>query len=231
MSKQPPQKSQREQTVADTGKPKSARRDILKAAAAIGLAAVGGSKASGQDCGPGNCGPGKSRPVRERAKTSNTWIKQRAIDDYRYSLRQYGGQLSSPIRELFLTAERKDMIHFGVVVIGSGYGASITAARISQALLPGHRMCMLERGKEWIPGTFPDTFPKVSGNSRAVLAGPTKGQVVQPLGLFNIMMNDEVNILSGNGLGGGSLINASIALRPHKEVFQRGTPIFFRGGR
>jgi cholesterol oxidase len=35
------------------------------------------------------------------------------------------------------------------------------------------------------------------------------------------MMNDEVNILSGNGLGGGSLINASITLRPNPKVFQQ----------
>jgi len=34
-------------------------------------------------------------------------------------------------------------------------------------------------------------------------------------------MNDEVNILGGNGLGGGSLINANVALRPHREVFQQ----------
>jgi len=53
------------------------------------------------------------------------------------------------------------------------------------------------------------------------LNGPTRGQVTKPLGLFNLMMNDEVNILTGNGLGGGSLINASIALRPHREVFEQ----------
>jgi len=35
------------------------------------------------------------------------------------------------------------------------------------------------------------------------------------------MFNDEVNILSGSGLGGGSLINASIALKPDAEVFHQ----------
>jgi cholesterol oxidase len=54
-----------------------------------------------------------------------------------------------------------------------------------------------------------------------MVSGPGKGKVNQPLGLMNMSMNDEVNILSGNGLGGGSLINASIALRPHPEVFEQ----------
>ena len=128
-----------------------------------------------------------------------TPLMQRAADDYRRSHARFGGQLSSPIRELFLTAKDENRIHFGVVVIGSGYGASITAAKLSQKLRDGNRICIVERGKEWIPGTYRDEFPKVLANSRSVLAGPTKGQLIQPLGLFNIQMNDEVNILSGNG--------------------------------
>ena len=159
--------------------------------------------------------------IGRRTKTSVTPLKQRAASDYRHSLQAYGGQLSNPIRDLFTTAKKQEKIHFGVVVVGSGYGASITAAKLSQKLRPDQRICMLERGKEWVPGTFPDTFANVSGDARAVLAGPTKGQVTNPLGLFNLQMNDEVNILTGNGLGGGSLINASIALRPDAEVFRQ----------
>ncbi|MEM9940879.1 MAG: GMC family oxidoreductase N-terminal domain-containing protein [Planctomycetota bacterium] len=198
------------------------RRTLLKSAVA-GLAA--GTLATGSESKADN----KLQVIRKRGQTCDTPIKQRAREDYHKSLAAYGGQLASPIRELFLTAEKKDCVHFGVIVVGSGYGASVAAARISQKLRPGHRICVLERGKEWIPGTFPDIFPKVAGNSRTILAGPTKGQLVNPLGLFNIMMNDEVNILSGNGLGGGSLINASIALRPHKEVFaQERWPVALR---
>ena len=192
------------------------RRSVLKTAAAATVGALASTKTAKAD------GPiGKLVQMGQRTQTCNTPLKQRAADDYRQSLQQYGGQLSNPIRELFLTAKNPDAIHFGVLVVGSGYGASITAARLSQKLRSDQRICMIERGKEWVPGTFPDTFANVSGNARSVLAGPTKGQMTQPLGLFNLMMNDEVNILSGNGLGGGSLINASIALRPHKEVFEQ----------
>lgn len=167
------------------------------------------------------------RPVKnlvqigQRTKSCDTPIKQRAADDYARSLCQYGGRLANPIRDLMLTARDENRMHFGVLVIGSGYGASITAAKLSSRLRADQRIGIIERGKEWVPGTFPDKFADVSGQARAVLAGPTKGQVVQPLGLFNLMMNDEVNVLSGNGLGGGSLVNASIALRPHPEVFMQ----------
>ena len=193
------------------------RRSALKSA--VSAAAVGmlASSQSAKADGP----IGKLVQIGKRTRTCDTPLKQRAASDYERSLQQYGGRLSNPISELFSTAENGDEIHYGVVVVGSGYGASITAARLSQKLGAGHRLCVIERGKEWTPGTFPDTFANVRGNARSVLAGPAKGQTVQPLGLFNLMMNDEINILSGSGLGGGSLINASIALRPHREVFEQ----------
>ena len=192
------------------------RRSILKAAVA-GAAGVAASATQTRADGPIK----NLVQIGKRTSSKQTPLKHQAMDDYRRSLAQYGGQLSNPIRELFLTAKKETQIHFGVVVIGSGYGASIAAAKLSQKLRPGVRMCMLERGKEWVPGTFPDAFKDVLANTRNVMSGPTKGQRVQPLGLFNIQFNDEVNILAGNGLGGGSLINASIALRPHREVFEQ----------
>ena len=41
------------------------------------------------------------------------------------------------------------------MVVGSGYGASIAASRCARA---GQMVCVLERGKEWLPGEFPETF-------------------------------------------------------------------------
>ncbi len=208
-------------------KPSSNQRPAITRRAAI-AAASAAVTAAATACGAGQApADTRRRPVKNlvqlgaRTQTKGSGIKARAAADYTRSLKQYGGRLANPVRDLMLTAKHENRIHFGVMVIGSGYGAAITAARLSQRLRPEHRMCIIERGKEWVPGSFPDTFGNVSGNARAVLAGPTKGQVTQPLGLFNLMMNEEVNILSGNGLGGGSLINASIALRPHPEVFMQ----------
>ncbi len=161
------------------------------------------------------------RPIKDRLRTSDSPLKRRARQDYANSLQAFNGQLADPIRKLFVTSEDECKMHFGVVIIGSGYGASICAARLSSRLRDDQRICILERGKEWIPGSFPDATKDVFANARNVLAGPQKGQLNNPLGLFNVMMNDEVNVLTGNGLGGGSLINASIALRPNHEVFEQ----------
>ena len=43
---------------------------------------------------------------------------------------------------------------YDVVVIGSGYGGSIAASRLSRA---GKKVCLIERGKEYAKGDFPET--------------------------------------------------------------------------
>ena len=60
-------------------------------------------------------------------------------------------RLSSPHNEIKST--------YDVVVVGSGYGASIAASRCARA---GQRVCVLEKGKEWLPGDFPETFGEAS---------------------------------------------------------------------
>ena len=42
-----------------------------------------------------------------------------------------------------------------MIVVGSGYGASIAASRCARA---GQKTCVLERGKEWSPGSFPESL-------------------------------------------------------------------------
>ena len=156
----------------------------------------------------------------ERSQTSeDTNLKRRAAEDYHRSMARFGGQLSSPIEQLFHTSTLPVDQQFDVLVIGSGYGASITAARLAPRMKSGKRLAMIERGREWIPGEYKDTFRDLYAQARGQLMGNKKRTIVNPLGLHNVIMNDEVNIWTGNGLGGGSLINANIALIPDAEVF------------
>ena len=55
--------------------------------------------------------------------------------------------------------------HYDFVIIGSGYGGAITAARIAAAT-PKQSVCILERGREWEVGKFPDELGEVAQNAR-----------------------------------------------------------------
>ena len=105
--------------------------------------------------------------------------------------------------------QRKQSYNFAVV--GSGYGGSITAARISAVQSP-HSVCILERGKEWSVGDFPDDIPSILLNTRSDL---------NKLGLYEFLNYKDISIIKGSGLGGTSLINANVAIIPDSALFER----------
>lgn len=106
--------------------------------------------------------------------------------------------------------------HYDWVVVGSGYGASVAALRIAERLgasAPG-RVAVLERGREWLPGDFPEDLADLALEVRSPL---------RPLGLLehNRHVAADVDVICASGLGGTSLLNAAIAFRPEAEVFQQ----------
>lgn len=103
--------------------------------------------------------------------------------------------------------------HYTVVVIGSGYGASIAASRLARA---GQQVCVLERGKEFQPGEYPDTGIQAAEEMQA--ATPD-GHVGAKTGLYEFNFNPDINVFKGCGLGGTSLVNANVALRAEPRVF------------
>ncbi|MCC6858342.1 MAG: GMC family oxidoreductase [Bryobacterales bacterium] len=108
--------------------------------------------------------------------------------------------------------QRKPSYDF--VVVGSGYGGAITAGRIAAANLhPKPSLCILERGREWPIGSFPDSVPKVLAAAR---------RDGNPLGLYEFLTYRDISVIKGSGLGGTSLINANVAIVPDAEVFQSG---------
>jgi cholesterol oxidase len=101
-----------------------------------------------------------------------------------------------------------------VVVVGSGYGGGIAACRLARA---GQRVLVLERGKEWRAGNFPDTALETAPETQ--IDGPD-GRRGPRTGLYDFRINATLDILVGCGLGGTSLINAGVALRPEPAVFR-----------
>jgi cholesterol oxidase len=207
-----------------TSNPQSKRADLPTRRAAL-TAAVATAAAT----------TGLARPASARQNVSgnlaaflattqtseDTNLKRRARDDYRRSMARFGGQLSNSSEELFHTSTLDPASQFDVLIVGSGYGAAMMASRLAPRLGNGRRLAIIERGREWIPGEFKDTFPGLLAEARGQLLGQKKRTVVNPLGLHNVIMNDEINVWTGNGLGGGSLINANIALLPDPEVFTK----------
>lgn len=106
--------------------------------------------------------------------------------------------------------KRKKQYDF--IIIGSGYGGAINAARITAAN-PSPSVCILERGKEWEVGKFPDNLLDVQ---RAV-----RNDVFNPTGLYDFQLFPDVTVMKGSGLGGTSLINANVAIVPDEETFQQ----------
>ncbi len=121
------------------------------------------------------------------------------------------GRLSSPSESI------KD--RYKVVVIGSGYGGAIMASRLARAKQEGGEkidVCVLERGKEFQPGEYPDTEVEAVEEFQVDLPEKHLGR---PTGLYDFRVNSDINVFLGCGLGGTSLVNANVALRAEPRVF------------
>lgn len=106
---------------------------------------------------------------------------------------------------------------FDAIVIGSGFGGSVMTYRLAAA---GLRVCLLERGKAYPPGTF----PRSPWRMRTNFWDPSEGLQ----GMFNVWSFDNIGGVVSSGLGGGSLIYANVLFRKPAETFAReGWPITY----
>ncbi|MGB3021891.1 MAG: GMC family oxidoreductase N-terminal domain-containing protein, partial [Methyloceanibacter sp.] len=102
---------------------------------------------------------------------------------------------------------------YDVVVVGSGYGGGVSASRLARA---GLRVCVIERGREFLTGEFPSRLPELR---RELQLNGGKMRSGSRTGLFDFRLGADIHVLIGCGLGGGSLINAAVALKPDPRVF------------
>ncbi len=200
---------------------RSAEHSSLNRRSAIRLSAAAAIAAATSSLAKADLPTGTLSEMLGRRQTGGSDFKLTAITDYHANMAEFGGQLSTPIERLLMPVARQSPFQFDILIVGSGYGASVSAARLAAALRPGARLGVLERGREWIPGTFPDRLKDVTNASRLELLGRNKGETHDPIGLFDVRQFDEISILAGSGLGGSSLINANVAYRPDPDVFHQ----------
>ncbi|HCT75272.1 MAG TPA: cholesterol oxidase [Micromonosporaceae bacterium] len=105
-------------------------------------------------------------------------------------------------------------MRFDVVVIGSGFGGSVAALRLAEK---GYSVAVLEAGRR-----FEDKdFPKTSWRVRKFLWAPALGCYgIQRIYLLRSLSKDgSVLVLSGAGVGGGSLVYANTLYRPLQDFY------------
>jgi cholesterol oxidase len=97
---------------------------------------------------------------------------------------------------------------YEAIIIGSGYGGGVAASRLARM---GLRLAVLEQGRLWRPGDFPITTKARRKATRLTGRAPKLGD---PAGLYYLSVGKGLTVFGASGLGGGSLINAGVVLRP-----------------
>lgn len=98
---------------------------------------------------------------------------------------------------------------FDFIVIGSGFGGSASAMRLAEK---GYDVLVLERGKRFKDEDFPNT----NWNLRKFLWNPA----LRLFGIQQITFLNDVMVMHGSGVGGGSLVYANVLMEPDDSLFE-----------
>jgi cholesterol oxidase len=103
-------------------------------------------------------------------------------------------------------------MEYDYVIIGSGFGGSVSALRLSKK---GYKVLVVEKGK-WFEAK---DFPKTNWNFRKWLWMPK----LRFFGIMKLTILKHVAVLSGTGVGGGSLVYANTLPIPKSTFFKTGS--------
>ena len=101
---------------------------------------------------------------------------------------------------------------YDYVIIGSGFGGSVSALRLSEK---GYKVLVIEKGR-WFKS---EDFPKTNWNLKKWIWEPKLGLK----GFFKMTFLNHVSVLSGVGVGGGSLTYANTLPVPKQHFFNSGS--------
>lgn len=103
----------------------------------------------------------------------------------------------------------KDQFEFDFIVVGSGFGGSVSALRLAEK---GYSVCVVEQGRRFKA----NDFAKSNWDIRRYLWAP----FLKCFGIQRLTFFKDVLILSGAGVGGGSLVYANTLMVPSDASFQ-----------
>ncbi len=101
---------------------------------------------------------------------------------------------------------------YDYVIIGSGFGGSVSALRLAEK---GYSVLVLERGKRYADADF----PKTNWNIWKYLWLPA----LRCFGIMQLSFFRNILALHGDGVGGGSLVYGNVLMRPDDEIFSNPT--------
>ena len=102
--------------------------------------------------------------------------------------------------------------NYDYVIVGSGFGGSVSALRLAQK---GYKVLVIEKGK-WYKT---EDFPKTNWNLRKWLWLPS----LRLHGIMKMTFYKHIGIISGVGVGGGSLVYANTLPKPKSTFYNTGS--------
>ncbi|WP_137818352.1 GMC family oxidoreductase [Pseudomonas sp. 2FG] len=100
---------------------------------------------------------------------------------------------------------------FDYIVIGSGFGGSVSACRLTEK---GYSVAVMELGRRWTA----EDFPKSNWDARRWVWRPG----LKMFGFYNIRLFRHVLVMCGNAVGGGSITYGNVLLPAPDKVWDEG---------